>query len=513
MIMRRTFFCLIWLILASFSTAEERTITFNIDADLGTDLGQSFGSLFELKDSKGRVVIGAGFQDVYNTRSRNARLTLQFYVRPPAGDARQQIARLPHPDLDCGVFLFDHNSSVYCWSGVGPNGVRKWDSQKKKWLRQHPPTTKVIRNGDGVMNLGDGLLAFTNNQVLFNGKVILKSKHTDYCYYYAHGHLFFFRRVAKDNKTYIYACPWKPGEAKVDITKAIRMTAKYPRETPFAWGQFNKQVLTVSNYGGVHVFDKGKWTTIVEGSDKTSYQVYSMIRLYDRLLLAQYPTGNVFEYRGKGVPKQLKGFPPKLKGVSGSARECQTLSIYRGELFAGVWPWAEVWRYDVDGKKWTFVRRGFSHPKLTDKMVHPYEQHTERFRLVRNHWGQRITSMIPLGESLYMSTSSKGTYKWYDKYKFLTEQQRREYGAVMALKLFGNLAVPLKWNKGRLQLKLTVADDGVMAVYQNGKKLAQTNFKPTKRLDLGNEEPTFGKGIFGPFSGKLRATDVDVVTK
>ena len=68
--------------------------------DLGKDLGQNFGSLFEVRDAQGRVVAGAGFMAAYNTRFRMDRHTLQFFVRPPEGEGRFTLKRLPRPDDD-----------------------------------------------------------------------------------------------------------------------------------------------------------------------------------------------------------------------------------------------------------------------------------------------------------------------------------------------------------------------------------------------------------------------------
>ena len=496
--------CLLAILPCSSSFADENSATYSIQCDIGPDVGQSFGSLFESRNSEGRVVVGAGFQDVYNTRFRNDRHTLQFYVRPNAGDERFTIRRTPHPDLDCGVYLFDHDSSIYAWTSVGNNSVRKWDETAKKWIAQLPRSMAAVRSGDGVMRLGDGRLVFGNNKVRYNDRVILTSKDTDYNYYYAHGHLFFYRqlRASQGGNTVLYACPWTPREPQVDLSRAIVFKPKYDREVPFAWGQIGKQALTVSNQGGLYVFEEGKWRTLLEANNQVSYQVYSIIQLYDRLLLAQYPTGNLFEYRGKGKPKQLKGFPPKLPGVSASARECQTTAIYRGELFAGVWPWAEIWRYDFDKQKWHSLGRGFTHPKLTDKQTHPYEQHTKRFRLVQNHWGQRITGMIPMGDELWMSTSAKGTYRWHAKYDFLTEMQRREYGAVLRLKMPGSLSVPIRWNGGKLNLKFQV-DRKRMAVYQDGKLLASQSLGSQFKVNLDKLKTKWGTGIFGPLAGKV----------
>ena len=62
--------------------ASDPIATFSVAVDFGQDRGQNFGSLFEVRDSKDRVIAGAGFMEVYNTRFRSDRHTLQFFLRP-----------------------------------------------------------------------------------------------------------------------------------------------------------------------------------------------------------------------------------------------------------------------------------------------------------------------------------------------------------------------------------------------------------------------------------------------
>ena len=63
------------------ATDKSATASVSVTVDFGQDAGQSFGTLFEARDATGRIVGGAGFQDVYNTRFRTGRHTLQFFVR------------------------------------------------------------------------------------------------------------------------------------------------------------------------------------------------------------------------------------------------------------------------------------------------------------------------------------------------------------------------------------------------------------------------------------------------
>lgn len=486
--------------------AAEPIVTLTVEVDLGQDLGQNFGSLFEVRDADGRVIAGAGFMEVYNTRFRSDRHTLQFFVRPEDEADRFSIERLPHPDLDCGIYLLDIDQKLQAWSSVRGNSVRLWDQSAERWNDAPIPKTGRVRSGDGMMRLGSGILTFTGNQVAYNDRIILNPprRGSYYCFYYAHGRLFFYHthRAERDGFTRIYSCPWNPkSNGVVNLKQATAMQGKYVGETPFAWGQFQGSVLTVSNQGGVYAFDGMKWRTLLEANNQVSYQVYSMLNYHDRLLLAQYPTGQIFEYRGKDI-KLLKGWPPRLPGVSPSAREAQTTAIYRGDLFVGVWPWAEVWRYNRDEEHWHSLGRMFTHPEITDKQVHPYEAEAEKHNLVTNHWGQRVTGMVPLADSLMLSTSSKGTYQWFDKYKFLTESQRREYGAVIRLTMRGNLAAQIKWKDKPTKLQFVIENDR-LTIQQDGNELANSSFESKGSHLLRGYKVNWGNGVFGKLNGKI----------
>ncbi|WP_417395362.1 hypothetical protein [Gimesia chilikensis] len=478
--------------------------------DLGEDVGQSFGSLFELRDADGTVIAGAGFLDVYNTRFRGDRHTLQFYVKQPGTTPTAQTKRLPHPDLDTGVYLLDLNQTISAWSGYRPGALRTWNPAAGKWIDTPKPPTGPVGSGDGMQRVGTGMLTFSSNRAAYNGRIILEppAEGRYYNFYYAQGFLCFYhgKRSEQGGFTKVVACPWKPSDGgAVDLSRAVSIDCKFVGATPFAWGQYRNELLTVSNWGGVYVFDGKKWRTILEASDKSSYQVYSMLNFRDRLLLAQYPSGELFEYTGGTEIRQLSGWPPRLPGVSPSAREAQTLAIYRGDLFVGVWPWAELWRYDADADRWFSEGRMFSHPELTDKTVHPYEAEAVQHKLVLNHWGQRITGLVPLGGALMVSTSSKGTYPWSDRYTFLTDAQRREYGAVLAFEMPGNLAAQLKWKDQPLELEFCI-EPGRLVIRQDGQEIGATAFAATDVKRLQQARVVWGEGVFGKLKGMVQGT-------
>ena len=179
-------------------------------------------------------------------------------------NANYTLERLPHPDLDCGVYLLDFEQSIYAWSSIRGNSLRRWDSKRGIWDDQPPRGVIRLRSGDGVMRLGSGQLVFANDSVTYDGQRILtppaRGQYSNF--YYANGILFFYHTDpdASNGFTRVYACPWTPESAGlIELSRATALNAKYIGETPFAWGQFAGSVLTVSNNGGVYSFDGANW--------------------------------------------------------------------------------------------------------------------------------------------------------------------------------------------------------------------------------------------------------------
>ncbi|MAV37326.1 MAG: hypothetical protein CMJ59_17940 [Planctomycetaceae bacterium] len=508
---------LLWSAIICLATAdgfaEEPLARWQTTVDFGDDLGQNFGSLFEARDGQGRLVAGAGFQEVYNTRFRSNRHSLQFFIRPARKAETFHIERLPHPDLDCGIYLFELDGQLHAWTGARSNRVKRWDPKRRRW-ESDLQVAGGLGSGDGVMRIGRGLLVFKNSAATFTDAFDGTQRRTIlappavgryYNFYYALGRLFFYHTSSQPPEAFtrIHACRWDPATAvPIDLSQSVVQQAVYVGETPFSWGQFQGEVVTVTNQGGIHACDGRRWRTLQEADNRVNYQVYSMLNFYDRTLLAQYPTGHLFEYRGGTEVRHLDGWPPRLRGVSSRAREAQTTAIYRGEMFTGVWPWAELWRYDRDVDRWHSMGRAFSHPAVTDKTVHPYQEHADRFRLVSNHWGQRITSMIPIGDALYLSTSAKGTYEWNDDYDFLTDEQRREYGAALRLTMPGNLTTLMRWTDQPVALEFLVFTDRLV-VRQDGREIGSSRFQVEDKTRVSDTKTTWGRGIFGPLNGRL----------
>ncbi len=487
----------------SVETAKRIVVT----VDRGRDIGQNFGSLFEVTSSDGFVVIGAGFQNLYNTRYRADRHSLQFFVRPASGKRSHLTEKLPRPNELCGTYLYGRDDVVRSTYG----GVKAWHPSAKSWESELSPS-----GTEETMRVGDKLLTFGDSEVKYDGRTILNSPQEGsyQLFFYANGHLCFYhvnrgdggyRPYENDEAGFskLYACPWTSDQAKVDLSTAVVLTLPIVGETTFAWGQMRDQIVTGSNVGGFYVFDSGHWRMLLPPKLGVSYQLYSTMMFHDRLLMGQYPTGRVFQYDGAEIT-DLPGWPPVLDGVSANAREAQTTVIYGGDVFVGVWPWGELWRYNPDSKTWAFTLRMFDHPVLSSEITHPYDVESEGTG-IGNQWGQRVTSLVTSGPSLFVSTSAKSPCEWDpDKFGFLAPDKWKSYGSVYKLTIPGHLGAATKWTDGPTTFEFIIQNEEI-SITQDGKEIAATTLTGPLAEQLRSvaelKNVTWGQGIYGKFNG------------
>ena len=484
-----------------FSAVAQSSLRIEVRVDLGADEGQAMGSLFELRDADGRAIAGAGFLETYNTQARSDRRQVTFYVAPPEGDWPVKVERLPRPSPDSGVYLFDKGDRLFSAtrSGATDNQLRYWDADRGAWIEDK----KTIRFETAV---GTGSLGVASRTVYWNGKAIRKFAAQEPrlgAHYYANGFLV-VRRFLPDNAAAvneILAIPWSASEPEeLDLSKAVSLKLRSQKEFVYAYGQQDGDIIAATNTGGVYRFNGRAWEALVEPK-KTSFQVYTTVIHDGRLLLGHYPTGELWEVEGRDVTR-LEGWPPVLPGVSIFAREAQTSAIYGGSLFVGVWPWGEVWRHDRASGRWNFFRRMFDHPELTDKTRHPYEAEAKQMGLnAQNAWGQRVTSMVPFGDSLYISTSAKTAMKLNPKPDFLLPDKWKDFGAVYRVTVPGQLTVSTRWVDGPTTFVFEIADDR-MRVLQDGMELGAAEVSGLFQPESG-AKVEWGEGVYGALNGKV----------
>ncbi|MEQ9408713.1 MAG: hypothetical protein RIK87_13335 [Fuerstiella sp.] len=500
--------------LAAEPSAADAAGRITVTVDRGVDVGQCFGSLFEVTSADGSLVIGAGFQNGYNTRYRADRHSLEFFIRPTGGERICTAETLPRPNDLCGTYLYGRDDVVYSTYG----GVQAWGPSSVSWSSKAGPG-----GTNETMRVGDGLLSFGDSEVRYDGRTILGPPNAGsyQLFFYANGHLCFYHVHRKDGPyrpyqndsdgfSKLYACPWTAGSESVDLSKATVLTLPVVGETTFAWGQLGDQIVTGSNIGGFYVFEEAAWRMLLAPQLNTSYQLYSTMMFHDRLLMGQYPTGRVFQYDGEKIT-DLPGWPPVLKGASTAAREAQTTVIYGGDVFVGVWPWGELWRYNPDSSTWDFVQRMFDHPELTDKITHPYDVENQG-NDVGNQWGQRVTSLVTSGPNLFVSTSAKWPCDWDpDRFAFLAPEKWKSYGSVYRLRMSGHLSAPAQWTDGPTTFEFHI-DDNSITIAQDGRAVATTALGESLAAKFRNatelQKVDWGRGIYGPFQGKSLAGTV-----
>lgn len=484
--------------------AEDRTqVRVELTVDFGPDRGQNFGSLFEITDAKGNVVAGAGFLGAYNTYIRSERTTLQCFVRSTNQSQEWSIEKLPPVHTTAtGLYPFTLGGQLYVFDTADSEPhIHRWNDSSETWevAEDANPRTHFVAGKPIVQR---------DTQLEYDGKVLIDTANTGERigeHYYAQGKLFvrqFGGQGSSKNRLVVY--PWVPEQ-----TPADRLTPNEnwgfelsnPREFFYTFGQWENDLIAITNTGTVLRFTDGQWEVMRESLAAVSYQIYCGINFQDKLLLGHYPHGCMYQYTGRDVTS-LGGWPPVMQGVAKTARELQSAAIYGGDLYVGVWPWAEVWKYCSNQAQWNFVQRMFTHPELTETYQHPYEAETSKVEKEANLWGQRVTGLIPLGKSLIITVSSKRGFPWEPRFDFLSAEQRADYSAVYRATLPGNLAVTTQWKSEPTTFTFLLSN-GYLSICQDGKELGKVAIDDKIQQSFSPANIQWGKGVFGPSTAKF----------
>jgi putative membrane-bound dehydrogenase-like protein len=504
---RRASLALITLAFAAtspLSAAEDIEVpgaSFYLTIELGEDRGQNHGTLFEARDQDGRRLAGAGFLGAYNTYSRNERELVHFFVETGDNAPRFTPEPLPRVNTDAGVYLSDQGGELRARSRGGADSVVKvWDQASGKWLVDQTPDATHVRVAGKTLTITPGNASYAGREILTVGESKTRLGES----YYAGGRLIFRQHAADASPPVnrLVACDWTPADPRATpLNESLSIELRTPREFVYAYGQLDHEVIAATNTGGIYTLSDGEWRCFLEPDTQVSFQVYAIVNYRDRLLLGHYPTGELYEYDGNTL-RLLANWPPTPRAVRKQAREAQTLTIYGGDLYCGVWPWAEVWRYDESASQWSLRGRLFDHPPPTTETTHPYEKETSALGAVLNRWGQRVTSMVPLGDALYLSTSAKNSAPWEPRFAFLDQEKQLDYGKVYRYRQSGALAAPLTWMNGRTHLEFRFGGDR-MRIFQDHTEIASTRLRPPIGVAPKTIDVTWGDGIFGEFRGRI----------
>lgn len=496
----------------------------SVVADFGTDQGQNHGSLFEIKDSAGNLVAGAGFLGAFNTECRSGRQTLHVFAK--SNKQKPKVDFIARPSTSSGTYLDDFRGQLFARARAekpskGVDGIfRVWDSENDSWsavtnIRPLPTEVggKILQTGaertdqraNGTFHTHGDELDFGSKTISWGSHTLLRLGASEGYFrelYYANGYLIF--RINNPTATPIvnslYACRWTPGKNDPVLSEAIAIPLSWKGEFLYAFGQLNDETVIASNSGAILSFHNGVWKTIRAANRKVSFQVYSMLTYNDQLLMGHYPTGQIYRYDGATL-KHLENWPPVPPNVSLAAREAQTLTIYGGDLYVGVWPWGEIWKLDSNTEKWDMVYRAFRSPAMAPDFPHPYQRECMDAGIVSNAWGQRITSFVPLNDAMFIATSSKRIANNAHKMPFLSNDKWKEYGQIHQYRVPGTVTAQIKWKDELTRIEVKM-DSQTLSVVQDGEILSKVK-RPQFVQGDSNLSITWGSGLYGTFRGTL----------
>ncbi len=468
--------------------AEAEPLDISITVELGKDVGQNLGSLFEAVDGDGRVLFGAGFAGACSTYMRDNHYVLQFFYRDRNEDARFNSIGRPHKERFRPRLVTFGDDLLECSYRRGFDG--------KQW-------TDAGALQAGILNfqyVNNKPLLFTVGKCAraeYDGEVILTAPN-------AYGTYYFGQRVFLSTLGRVYCWRWDPRQGgTAEPADPPFAPLGSPEDYVLAFGQYGGRLLCATGHGGIYAYEAGRWQEIYKSRNG---QFYTMLNYHDKLLLGHYPSGMLYEYDGVAV-RRLDNFPPRPPGASPLAREAQTLAIYRGDLFVGAWPWGELWRFNADTSAWTF-RRTFERPPITSVEV-PYENEmlqaiaSGRTRLDYNIWGQRISQLVNYKDTLVIGTSNKrGNLFVREKYPFLTEKELRQYGRVHQLRMNSSISAQARWKITPTVFRFCF-DEAAMTMYQDGEILYAIRHRASCSPPPAVKSVRLGRGVFGPFSGKI----------
>ena len=234
-----------------------------------------------------------------------------------------------------------------------------------------------------------------------------------------------------------------------------------------------------------------------------------MLTWNDVLLIGQYPSGNLYFYDGNEIKPFVPAIPFK-KYKSEVGREAQTLAIYNGKLFVGVWPWGETWIFDEDQQKWQKGPRLFENPQSPsgeEAFLEPYHKEIFELNLKNkvhdNFWGQRINGMVVFNDSLFASTQNKYGQPYIPEIhgKILSKKEALQYGKVH--KLTGSPQTSCQINMKPITTLEFRSERSRLLIIQDGVLLCQTPIKSILSRYLGQTKLILGEGIYGKFPGVI----------
>jgi hypothetical protein len=430
---------------------------------------QPLGTLFQIRDANDTIVAEAGFSRANYLFLHSNDRTLELYVNDPAPRKANdnEATRLGKPNADrttTNIKVLD--GKLLAFSQRKLCSQTKYLSDDGSWQ----PNAMPAMAGDCWDVNRYGGQVFTNTiPVIYQNETPLLPAHDDLIYsFLMPDHLM----LAHQGGEYSI-CPFTAQEAPQPITDIEKQCTHFqtPQEkaSPYTYGVTGADYLVTGSYGGVYRYHEGQGWDTVKTPDK-NLQFYSMTSYNDTYVLGEYPHGKIWFYKKGSM--EISDFPGKLPQSEKNQREAQSLLVFAGDLYVGVWPWGEVWRHNSLDDSWQLVMRAFSQPDSSEGKAPFTEQMQHLAASDRNFWGQRIMSFASLNGVLYFSTGNKNAYAGDTKPEWMTQPNYDEYGAVWKVtptnKVIAHLPVQLSMARETpMQISIGIDAGGKVAMNAN----------------------------------------------
>ncbi len=146
------------------------TLVVELTVELGPDVGQHLGSLFEARKSSGEVVLGAGFQACSNTRYPQDSRRLCFFVKPVDDSIALDLELLPRVnDSATSVYLFSAGEELFARdNSLGLTYT--WSAGGKAWERS------INDDNELPFTVDNDLLCLSPDEATYRDQVVFSNE-------------------------------------------------------------------------------------------------------------------------------------------------------------------------------------------------------------------------------------------------------------------------------------------------------------------------------------------------
>lgn len=483
----------------------------SVTTDMPPDDGSPVGTLFELCDDNHRLVGGAGFSLANNTTQTSNPRVLSVYFKSTNDDLSVRSLGKPYSDHIPSHLLNVGNRLIAIPYMFLDRDLQEYDPISESWHDMDPP---LVDPAGGIMSIQaiNGklfTLYYYDVELNYDGLDIQGDPswigRRAFDMYYLNGDIYIFQEDPDDNGGYFLdVCEWTPGKTAVSncISHALPgddwiLYTLFPSPDLMAMLIMDRMGRTYAV--STHGLDEVR-SAFIEGEP---YQLYSSLRWGDDILMGHYPSGNIIVFDEDGDD----GYVAPRVGYRHCSdpywREAQSLAIYNGNIFVGVWPFGEIWEGEP-GQSWSFAARPFGGESCG---LGPYLDRLSGSDMPLLSLGQRIWSLANWSDGLAFSTSLLHP-RYRDALDLLSPDEREPYGNVYLLQRNVEIACEVP---GSGLMTITVKVDGSeVAVWQDYLeddepmvKLCSRQLAPSETLDIQGATANYGDGVWGSYAGQI----------